>query len=125
MDKQKQKVENWVNSRFDYIPLYAAELLADNMLVDHIDLSDYDGDDGELPYPMWGTLFHYRGRADDFAELAKKAGFLVIEGVPDLDGVLLGVQGVGRSFYEAHWLPLYRALFGHEDEPDLTRKHGF
>jgi hypothetical protein len=114
----KNEVADWVDSQFDHVPLSVAEQLTDDMLFERIDLSDYDeDDDGEPPYPMWGTLFHYRGWGHDgFIEAAKKARFIVIKGVPEFDGVMLGVQGAGYSFYGAHWIPLYLALFEREDE---------
>ena len=116
MDLQalKNDVGLWVGRSFDYIPLQVAEQLTDGTLYEHIDLSGYDedDDDGEPPYPVWGTLFHYRERGHtDFIEAAKKAGFLVIENIPEFDGVMLGLTGAGYSFYGAHWIPLYVELF--------------
>jgi len=110
----KADAEIWVDRMFNQVPLAVAERMAEDMLFEHIDLSDYDEDyDGEPPYPMWGTLFHFRGNAcSDFIESAKEAGFLVIQDVPEFDGVMLGVQGAGYSFYGAHWLPLYVAVLG-------------
>jgi hypothetical protein len=58
----------------------------------------------------WGTLWipcdmdlsWFKEHSDDVAKL----GFIVYES--DECGILLGIDGGGYDFFEAHWLPLYR-----------------
>ena len=62
--------------------------------------------------PMWGWVFAPNNIFDrewikENADKAAECGFIVYE--TDEIGVYLGVNGAGYDFYEAHWLPLYRA----------------
>jgi len=78
--------------------------------IDETCLEAYEEENPKIP--MWGWVFvpndpcdqeWIRGHADKVAE----CGFIVYE--TDEIGVYLGVNGAGYDFYEAHWLPLYRA----------------
>jgi hypothetical protein len=40
-------------------------------------------------------------------EVVEACGFLIYDS--DETGILLGVDGAGYSFYDAHWIPLYNA----------------
>jgi hypothetical protein len=81
---------------------------------------DYDetpvGDGSGLVYaelPMWNTWFEpadsftYRQLSGMYEELAE-LGFTIIEHDGEFWG--LGIDGAGFDFYEAFWIPLYKAL---------------
>jgi len=60
----------------------------------------------------WGTMFHPEESLDEdwIRENTQKVvgcGFLIYD--CDEVGILLGVDGAGYNFYDAHWLPLYQA----------------
>ena len=76
----------------------------------------YEGDPDDN-YPMWGTVFEYRGgnASEEFIEKAQAAGFGIIERMEDFNTTLF-VTGCGYSFYGAHWIPLYLTLFESEKE---------
>lgn len=68
--------------------------------------------DGYLP--MWGTLWSFGDSADDYwleecGGLQKMAdcGFRIYEN--EDYGYVFGIDGAGYSFFEAHWMPLYKA----------------
>ena len=87
-----------------------------------------------LPFPMWGTLFMPLDHIDvdgiqrlfktiecdddgDLQEL-RDAGWHAVGDTGILaiyfeDELLLGINGAGYDFYEAHWAPLYQALGYH------------
>lgn len=62
--------------------------------------------------PMWGTMFDVpnmdqewvRNNLDKVAE----CGFRIYD-FETMDLLLLGIDGAGYDFYEAHWVPLYEA----------------
>lgn len=79
--------------------------------------------DGSLP--MWGTMWSMYDPCDDHwledgdGVLAlSKCGFRVYES--DDFGFFFGIDGAGYSFYEMHWIPLYRArgLQWHDPETE-------
>lgn len=64
--------------------------------------------------PMWGTMWAFGDSADDYwldecDGLQKMAdcGFRVYES--EDYGHIFGIDGAGYDFYEAHWVPLYKA----------------
>ncbi len=64
--------------------------------------------------PMWGTLWSFSDSADDYwleemdgIEQMSKCGFRIYES--DDFGYVFGIDGAGYDFYEAHWIPLYKA----------------
>lgn len=64
--------------------------------------------------PMWGTMwsFHdlcdcHKLEEDDGIALLSKCGFRVYKS--DEFGYFFGIDGCGYDFYEAHWIPLYKA----------------
>lgn len=64
--------------------------------------------------PMWGTLWSFGDSADDYwleeldgIEQMSKCGFRIYES--DDFGYVFGIDGAGYDFYEAHWIPLYKA----------------
>lgn len=72
-----------------------------------------------------GWLFSPNDRIDqewvknNAAEIADKCGFLIYECD---EGIMLGIDGGGYDFYEAHFIPLYRlrGLPWHEPEAPAT-----
>lgn len=77
---------------------------------------------GPVGVPMWNTLW----MADDWCdedwidhnrELVASCGFTIIENREE-GWLLLGIDGAGYDFYEAHWIPLYeaRGLRWHEEK---------
>lgn len=69
---------------------------------------------GSTHCPMWGTWFHPAGQWQEewlceHAEEVARLGFTIIrvwlDGCEDL---FIGIDGAGYSFYEEHWIPLYR-----------------
>ena len=79
----------------------------------------------EYAYPTgWGTLFNPKtGSWNDeewikehAREISAKCNVFIFEN-DDL-GVLIGIDGGGYDFYEAHWIPLYllRGFTWHEKE---------
>jgi len=102
----------WVNEAFDNV--------SDDLVLGQSDFWEtwefYEADDegsGLVPCepPMWGTYFHiadscdYRWVESNIEAIARLGFTLIYE-----DGYLwgLGIDGAGYSFYEAHWVPLYR-----------------
>jgi len=76
--------------------------------------------------PMWGTMWQFSERLDDdwlsgeFGEnglqIMANCGFRIYE--HDEFGYFFGIDGAGYDFYEAHWIPLYKArgLHWHNEE---------
>lgn len=92
--------------------VYVVELDADYKKVEvkeenfEVERDDY--------FPMWGTMWTFGERIDEWwledkVGLQKMAdcGFRIYE-QEDL-GFVFGIDGAGYDFYEAHWIPLYRA----------------
>lgn len=68
--------------------------------------------DGFLP--MWGTMWQFGDNCDDYwlieqngIQLMSNCGFRIYE--HDEWGYFFGIDGAGYDFYEAHWIPLYKA----------------
>ena len=64
--------------------------------------------------PMWGTLWMFGDSADDWwlekddgIKKMSECGFRVYES--EEFGYFFGIDGAGYDFYEAHWIPLYKA----------------
>ena len=64
--------------------------------------------------PMWGTLWQFGDSADDYwledeenQRLMSECGFRIYE--HDEWGYFFGIDGAGYDFYDAHWIPLYKA----------------
>lgn len=64
--------------------------------------------------PMWGTMWSFGDSTDDWwledgngIEIMSKCGFRIYES--DEFGYFFGIDGAGYSFYDAHWIPLYKA----------------
>lgn len=64
--------------------------------------------------PMWGTMWSFGDNLDDEwlgcdenLSLMSECGFRIFSS--DEFGFFFGIDGSGYSFYEAHWIPLYKA----------------
>ncbi len=75
-------------------------------------------------FPMWGFLFNPKEDLDEEwilnnLDIVKECGFRAFEYYPTGD-IFLGVDGAGYNFYDAHWIPLYKArgLKWHDMEVD-------
>lgn len=85
------------------------ELELAQTIVDYYDV-DFE-QDGWLP--MWGTLWTFGESLDEEwarenPELLAQCGFRIFEDQEDGD-IYIGIDGMGYNFYEAHWIPLYKA----------------
>ena len=134
--KELDACKRWINNDFDNIPnqlitrayrdnpedlqlLAGGRLVCANCGADKEDHDDEQCDDPEYsnepPYDwpaMWGTLFHPATSFDEDwirenLDAVAECGILVYDA--DETGILLAIDGAGYDFYEAHWLPLYRA----------------
>lgn len=98
---------------------------------DNKDLGDaiLSEDEFEVEYydvlPMWGTMWSFGDSADDYwleemdgIRLMTECGFRIYE--HEEWGYFFGIDGAGYDFYEAHWLPLYKArgLKWHDPETE-------
>ncbi|MBR1760926.1 MAG: hypothetical protein IJ741_07080 [Schwartzia sp.] len=74
--------------------------------------------DFELEYderlPMWGTMWSFHDPCDihwleegDGIEVMSRCGFRVYES--EEFGFFFGIDAAGFDFYEAYWIPLYKA----------------
>lgn len=95
-----EEVEAWEVELGDGTKIQVEE---DNMEVDY---------DGSLP--MWGTMWSFGDPCDDHwmekmngVRIMSECGFRVY--LNDDYGYYFGIDGAGYSFYEEHWIPLYRA----------------
>ena len=64
--------------------------------------------------PMWGTLWQFSDSCDDWwleerngLKTMSDCGFRIYE--HEEWGYFFGIDGAGYDFYEAHWIPLYKA----------------
>ena len=84
----------------------------------------------ELEYddrlPMWGTMWSFGDSCDDWwleegdgIKIMSQCGFRIYE--HEEFGYFFGIDGAGYDFYEAHWIPLYKArgLRWHDESAEL------
>ena len=64
--------------------------------------------------PMWGTMWSFGDNCDDWwleekdgIKLMSECGFRIYK--HEEFGYFFGIDGAGYSFYEEHWIPLYKA----------------
>lgn len=86
-------------------------------------LSDDDNDEYRDFLPMWGTLWAFSDPTDiwwleekDGIATMSKLGFRIY--YHDEWGYFFGIDGAGYDFYEAHWIPLYKARGLHWHKED-------
>ena len=75
-------------------------------------------DDG---LPMWGTMWEFKDMCDEQwlennLQAVANCGFRIYES--EDYGYLIGIDGAGYDFYEAHFLPLYKARGLHWHKED-------
>lgn len=91
--------------------LYCVEL--DNGKLVSVEAGDF-----EVQYddalPMWGMMWSFGDSADDYwleemggIRIMSECGFRIYWN--EEFGYFFGIDGCGYDFYEAHWLPLYKA----------------
>lgn len=105
------------------ISLYAPYVDEDEL---HVSAEDFDVE-RDTYLPMWGTMWAFGDSCDNWwientENLQKMAncGFRIYE--QEDYGYIFGIDGAGYDFYEAHWIPLYKArgLHWHKD-PDKNK----
>ncbi len=106
----EEAVKLWVNRDFSNIP---SELIKRAYKNNPEELELLSSKYPIYDYPAgWGTLFHpecslHEEWIRDNIEEVQECGFLVY--ARDETGILLGIDGGGYCFHEAHWIPLYKA----------------
>lgn len=92
------------------------ELTADEFEVEH--------DSG---LPMWDTMWSFSDSCDEWwlsddggLQIMADCGFRIYE--QEDYGYVFGIDGAGYSFYEAHWLPLYKARGFHWHDPETVKE---
>lgn len=104
--------------------IYTVEL--DNGKVIQVNESDM-----EIEYydtlPMWGTMWSFGDNCDDWwleegegIKIMSQCGFRIYE--HEEFGYFFGIDGAGYDFYEAHWIPLYKArgLKWHDERTEIS-----
>ena len=106
-------------------PYHECEDCGSTVSLLHAACEDCGSTELQLPnyLPMWGTLWSFGDAsderwADESLDEIAACGFLVYE--TDDDEIFIGIDGAGYDFYEAHWIPLYKArgLEWHEEEDE-------
>lgn len=99
-------IDEWEEIRDEYCEYYSNDLY---------EVEKYD------VLPMWGTMWTFekfidKNWAREHLESIASCGFRIYES--DELGIILGIDGAGYDFYEAHWIPLYkcRGLRWHDTE---------
>ena len=76
--------------------------------------------------PMWGTMWSFGHSCDDYwleemdgIKKMSECGFRIYE--HEEFGYFFGIDGCGYSFYEEHWIPLYkvRELHWHDERTEV------
>lgn len=123
----KDAAERWVNCDLNAFPsdMIATLINADPDSWEEVTEKDEDtaySYDGYLP--IWGWLWQFKDSIDsDWAEEhireISNCGFRIYR--HEDWGLFLGVDGAGYDFYEAHWIPLYKAhgLEWHDPETEM------
>ncbi|MDR1630470.1 MAG: hypothetical protein LBS36_09705 [Oscillospiraceae bacterium] len=110
--KIKEAAEEWVRS-FDRIPqniILKLYMSGDNI----IEITPPVTEARDTLLPMWGSMWTFSDSADcwwleDEKHLQAMAdcGFRIYE--QEDFGYFFGIDGMGYDFYDAHWIPLYKA----------------
>lgn len=105
--------ENWgeIQSYDEESDLYCVKL-DDGKLVS-VEACDFEVERDDW-LPMWGTMWSFGDSADDWwltddcgIRTMSECGFRIFES--EEFGFFFGIDGAGYDFYEAHWIPLYKA----------------
>ncbi len=78
------------------------------------EVTPIEGEDFDVVLPMWGTMWSFNNFLDEEwlnnkenRKIMADCGFRVYE--QEDYGYIFGIDGAGYDFYEAHWIPLYKA----------------
>lgn len=78
------------------------------------EIIDIITDDSNDLLPMWGTMWSFDDIYDDLwleekdgIKKMSECGFRIYQ--HEEYGYFFGIDGAGYDFYEAHWIPLYKA----------------
>lgn len=106
--------------------LYTVKLDDGTVITVNSDAFEVDYDD---VLPIWGTMWSFNEWLDDEwlknyggLRAMSDCGFRVYE--HDEWGYFFGIDGAGYGFYEAHWIPLYRARGLKWHDETLEDKNG-
>lgn len=122
---KREACRAWVNE-FNGIPARMAFKDYDEWeftgKLDEDEVEDYGEQYGPVDVPMWGTVWMMDDMLDEEwidanREEVMELGFTICENYEE-GWLLLGIDGAGYDFYEAHWIPLYelRGLQWHKGE---------
>lgn len=128
VESVRNNIDNWIELTKPYVGSYdyntnntikSIDYDNDTYMVED-DEEEYDIRDVEIErydfLPMWGTMWTFdnsyeenwvRDHLYEFSEM----GFRVYE-YGETGTLYFGIEGAGYNFYEAHWKPLYEALYG-------------
>jgi len=91
---------------------------------EQIEVSEYSFQvDRDSFLPMWGTMWAFRDPCDEWwleekggLQIMADCGFRIYE--QEDYGYIFGIDGAGYSFFDEHWIPLYKArgLKWHDEE---------
>lgn len=125
------RVYCYESGEYGEIETYNDETEKYTVALDNREKVEVDESDMELEYydglPMWGTMWTFGDSADDYwlsdldgIRLMSNCGFRIYE--HDEWGYFFGIDGAGYDFYEAHWIPLYKArgLHWHDERTEIS-----
>ncbi len=104
--------KEWIHS-FTRIPKAIVEKLyqAGDTI---IEVTPTEGEDFDTSLPKWGTMWSFSNILDEAwldddenRKVMADCGFRIYE--QEDYGYIFGIDGAGYDFYEAHWIPLYKA----------------
>ena len=112
----RDATERWVSSMNAY-PLRMIEILYKHNPEDWEEVTESDEEEYEYyndVFPAWGWMWSFDDSADDYwleeldgIRIMSDLGFRVYKS--EEFGYFFGIDGAGYNFYEAHWIPLYKA----------------
>jgi hypothetical protein len=124
------RVYCYEHREYGEIEAYNVETEKHTVVLDNGEKVEVDESDMELEYydgrPMWGTMWSFGDSADDWwleegegIRIMSNCGFRIYE--HEEYGYFFGIDGAGYDFYEAHWIPLYKArgLKWHDKSAEL------
>jgi len=105
--------QKWVRE-FNCIPQNIIVKLMDSDSDEIVEVTPFAKTEYESFLPMWGTMFSFSDPLDNEwlsepgnLQAMIDCGFRVYQ-QEDYD-YIFGIDGAGYDFYEAHWIPLYKA----------------
>lgn len=115
----REAAEHWV-SGFNAIPKALIEKAYGGNNVDGLEeITPASPNDVNI-LPKWGTMWTFGKIVDEVwarknLKVMAKCGFRIYKS--NEIGICFGIDGGGYDFYEAHWIPLYKArgLQWHDD----------